>query len=94
MRFMIIVKATPESEAGVMPTPQQLAEMGAFNESLAAWTRRWSALAAPGSPGASPVSVPRAPFATGCSRAAAPAREAGRRQQVEWFSCLQLDATS
>jgi hypothetical protein len=34
MRFMVIVKATPDSEAGVMPTPQELAEMGAFNETL------------------------------------------------------------
>ena len=34
MRFMVIVKATKESEAGVMPTPEQLAEMGAFNEQL------------------------------------------------------------
>lgn len=35
MRFMMIVKASPESEAGVMPTEQDLAEMGAFNEELA-----------------------------------------------------------
>ncbi len=35
MRFMIIVKATAESEAGVMPTPQLLAEMGAFHDELA-----------------------------------------------------------
>jgi hypothetical protein len=34
MRFMVIVKATRDSEAGVMPTPAQLAEMGAFNEQL------------------------------------------------------------
>ena len=34
MRFMVIVKATPESEAGVLPTEQELAEMGAFNEEL------------------------------------------------------------
>jgi hypothetical protein len=34
MRFMIIVKATPESEADVMPTSQELADMGAFNEEL------------------------------------------------------------
>ena len=34
MRFMVIVKATKESEAGVMPTVEQLAEMGAFNEQL------------------------------------------------------------
>ena len=35
MRFMVIVKATPESEAGVMPTAQELLAMGAFNEELA-----------------------------------------------------------
>ena len=34
MRFMIIVKATPDSEAGVMPTSQQIAEMGRYNETL------------------------------------------------------------
>lgn len=34
MRFMIIVPATPESEAGVMPTEQQLADMTAYNEEL------------------------------------------------------------
>ena len=34
MRFMVIVKATKDSEAGVMPTAEQLAEMGAFNEQL------------------------------------------------------------
>jgi len=34
MRFMILVKATADSEAGVMPTEQQFAEMGAFNEQL------------------------------------------------------------
>jgi hypothetical protein len=34
MRFMVLVKATPESEAGVMPSEQLLAEMGAFNEEL------------------------------------------------------------
>jgi hypothetical protein len=35
MRFMIIVKATAESEAGVMPTASLLAQMGAFHEELA-----------------------------------------------------------
>ncbi len=35
MRFMILVKATRDSEAGVMPTEQMLAEMGRFNEELA-----------------------------------------------------------
>jgi len=34
MRFMILVKATTDSEAGVMPSEQMLAEMGAFNEEL------------------------------------------------------------
>ncbi|GJL52284.1 MAG: hypothetical protein NPIRA01_35110 [Nitrospirales bacterium] len=34
MRFMIIVKATKDSEAGVMPSKQLLAEMGTFNEEL------------------------------------------------------------
>jgi len=35
MRFMIIVKATKDSEAGVMPNERLLAEMGKFNEELA-----------------------------------------------------------
>ena len=34
MRFMVIVKATADSEAGVMPSEQLLAEMGAYNEEL------------------------------------------------------------
>jgi hypothetical protein len=34
MRFMVMVKATPSSEAGVMPSEQLLAEMGKFNEEL------------------------------------------------------------
>ena len=34
MRFMVIVKATPESEAGVMPSIELLSEMGKFNEEL------------------------------------------------------------
>ncbi|MCA9880860.1 MAG: YciI family protein [Thermomicrobiales bacterium] len=34
MRVMVIVKATAESEAGVMPSEQLLAEMGAYNEQL------------------------------------------------------------
>lgn len=34
MRFMILVKATADSEAGVMPTEQELAEMGQFNEEM------------------------------------------------------------
>jgi hypothetical protein len=35
MRFMIIVKASKDSEAGVMPSEQLLREMGKFNEELA-----------------------------------------------------------
>ena len=35
MRIMAIVKASKESEAGVMPTTAELAEMGQFNEALA-----------------------------------------------------------
>ena len=34
MRFMILVKATRDSEAGVMPSEQMLKEMGQFNEEL------------------------------------------------------------
>jgi hypothetical protein len=34
MRVLVFVKATPESEAGVMPKEKLLAEMGAFNEKL------------------------------------------------------------
>ncbi len=36
MRFMVLVKASPESEAGAMPSEAQLAEMGRFNEELVA----------------------------------------------------------
>ena len=36
MRFMIIVKATADSEAGVMPTPESFEAMGKFNEELIA----------------------------------------------------------
>ena len=35
MKFMIMVKATKESEAGVMPDEKLLAEMGKYNEELA-----------------------------------------------------------
>jgi hypothetical protein len=35
MRFMILVKASKESEAGMMPSEQILTEMGRFNEELA-----------------------------------------------------------
>ena len=34
MRFMVLVKATPESEAGVMPSQELLTEMGRYNEEL------------------------------------------------------------
>jgi hypothetical protein len=36
MRFMIIVKADKNSEAGVMPSRELLTEMGKFNEALVA----------------------------------------------------------
>jgi hypothetical protein len=35
MRFMIIVKANADSEAGVMPTASLIAQMGTFHEELA-----------------------------------------------------------
>jgi len=34
MRFMMIVKASRESEAGVMPDAKSLEEMGKFNDSM------------------------------------------------------------
>ena len=34
MRFMILIKADRDSEAGVMPSEQLLTEMGRFNEEL------------------------------------------------------------
>ena len=34
MRFMVLVKATKESEAGIMPSEQMLTEMGNYNEKL------------------------------------------------------------
>lgn len=34
MRVMVLVKATADSEAGVMPTTELLAAMGAYNEEL------------------------------------------------------------
>ena len=34
MKVMVIVKATPDSEAGVMPSEKLLTEMGAYNEEL------------------------------------------------------------
>ena len=35
MRYMIIVKATEDSEAGVLPTQEQMSEMAAYHEELA-----------------------------------------------------------
>ena len=35
MRFMVIVPANKDSEAGILPTPEQFAEMGKFNEEMA-----------------------------------------------------------
>jgi hypothetical protein len=34
MRFMVMIKANADSEAGVMPSQQLLAEMGKYNEEL------------------------------------------------------------
>jgi hypothetical protein len=34
MRFMVIVKASKESEAGVLPSQEILKKMGKFNEEL------------------------------------------------------------
>ena len=36
MRFMVIVKASKDSEAGVMPSTELLTAMGKFNEEMAA----------------------------------------------------------
>src|SRR3954468_1597675 len=35
MRFMVIVKASKDSEAGIMPTTELLTPMGKFNEDMA-----------------------------------------------------------
>jgi hypothetical protein len=35
MRVMVIVKASPESEAGQLPSEEMLSRMGAYNEELA-----------------------------------------------------------
>ena len=35
MRFMILVKATKDSEAGVMPSPEMLTAMADYHEQLA-----------------------------------------------------------
>ena len=34
MRFMVLVKASSDSEAGVMPSPELMAAMGDFNEEM------------------------------------------------------------
>ena len=34
MRFMVVIKATKDSEAGVLPDKKLLEEMGKFNEQL------------------------------------------------------------
>jgi hypothetical protein len=34
MRFMVLVKANADTEAGVMPSEQELTEMGKYNEEL------------------------------------------------------------
>jgi hypothetical protein len=34
MRFIVMVKATKDSEAGKLPTEQELSEMGTFNDQL------------------------------------------------------------
>ncbi|GAB1575477.1 YciI family protein [Bordetella petrii] len=36
MRVMVLVKATPDSEAGILPSSELLEAMGKFNEQLAA----------------------------------------------------------
>lgn len=36
MRFMVMVRSTPESEAGVMPSAEMVEKMGAFNNELIA----------------------------------------------------------
>lgn len=35
MRFMVMIKATKNSEAGALPTPELLAAMGEYNQELA-----------------------------------------------------------
>ena len=35
MRVLVIVKASKDSEAGIMPSKEMLAQMGKFNEELA-----------------------------------------------------------
>eukprot|EP00953_Heterococcus_sp_UTEX-ZZ885_P021865 12162-Heterococcus_DN1.PRE.3 len=38
MRVMVIIKATPNSEAGIMPSEQLLSDMGNFNEKM---SKQW-----------------------------------------------------
>ncbi|HWY70083.1 MAG TPA: hypothetical protein VNX88_15540 [Terriglobales bacterium] len=45
MRFMVIVKASEDSEAGKMPSQKLLAEMGKFNEELVKAGSCWQARA-------------------------------------------------
>ena len=47
MRFMVMGKATKESEAGVLPKPEAFAAMGKYNEEL---VKAGILLAAEGSP--------------------------------------------
>ena len=35
MRFLIIIKATPDSEAGTMPEASRMTQMAAYHEELA-----------------------------------------------------------
>lgn len=42
MRFMVIVKANKDSEAGKMPSEKLLAEMAEFNEELVSGSGRSS----------------------------------------------------
>ena len=34
MRFMVLLKANKDTEAGVLPTEKQIAEMGKYNQEL------------------------------------------------------------
>ena len=56
MRFLVMVKATKESEAGVMPTKEMLSEMGKFNEEL---VKAGIMLAGEGLPGSDSLAVSR-----------------------------------
>jgi hypothetical protein len=90
MRFMIMVKATKDSEAGVMPSTELLAEMGKFNEELTkagvsqsvmdAIGDPKSALASGGAPASEPAKAAPAALAprgsAGAVSVAAPSGEA------------------